>query len=372
MDERIKKLADILVNYSCRIKKGEKVLISCNGTEPFPLIKQIIKEVYAAEGIPFLDLHINTLEREILLNTKKEQLEFMAKIDTKRMKEMDAYIGVRGDDNSAELSDVPPENQDLYNKLYSKPVHTDIRVPNTKWVVLRYPTPSMAQSAHKSFEKFEDFYYNVCTLDYSKMSKAMDNLVSLMNKTDKVHIKAKNTDITFSIKGIPAIKCDGLCNIPDGEVYTAPIKNSVNGIISYNTPSEYNSFKFENVELTFKDGKIVKTNANDNERIKKIFDTDEGARYIGEFAIGLNPYITKPMNNILFDEKIRGSIHFTPGNCYKDASNGNKSAIHWDLVLIQTPEYGGGEIYFDDVLIRKDGNFIIPELECLNPDKLLF
>lgn len=370
MDERIKKLANTLVNYSCNIKEGEKVLINCNGTKPFPLVKQLIKEVYAAKAIPFLDLHINTLEREILLNTTKEQLELMAKIDSKRMKEMDAFIGVRGDDNPAELSDVPSENQNLYSKFYTTPVHHDIRVPKTKWVVLRYPTSSMAQSAHESLEKFEDFYFNVCTLDYSKMSKAMDNLTKLMNKTDKVRITAKNTDISFSIKNIPAIKCDGHCNIPDGEVYTAPVKNSVNGVISYNTSSEYNSFTFKDVTLTFKDGKIVKAQANDTERINKIFDTDDGSRYIGEFAIGINPYITKPMNDILFDEKIRGSIHFTPGNCYKDASNANKSAIHWDLVLIQTPEYGGGEIYFDDVLIRKDGIFVIPELECLNPENL--
>ncbi len=283
---------------------------------------------------------------------------------------MDAFIGVRGDDNSAELSDVPEDKLDMYSKLYSSPVHHDIRVPKTKWVVLRYPTPSMAQSAHQSLESFENFYFNVCNMDYKKMSDAMDKLVDLMNETDKVHIKGEGTDLTFSIKGIPAVKCDGICNIPDGEVYTAPVKDSINGTLSYNTPSEYNSFTFDNVCLKFKDGKIIEATANDNERINKIFDTDEGARYIGEFAIGVNPYITKPMNNILFDEKIMGSFHFTPGNCYEDANNKNKSAIHWDLVCIQTPEYGGGEIYFDDVLIRKDGLFVLEELKCLNPDNL--
>ena len=286
------------------------------------------------------------------------------------MKKMDAFIGVRGDDNSAELSDVPEDKLDMYSKLYSSPVHHDIRVPKTKWVVLRYPTPSMAQSAHQSLESFENFYFNVCNMDYKKMSDAMDKLVDLMNETDKVHIKGEGTDLTFSIKGIPAVKCDGICNIPDGEVYTAPVKDSINGTLSYNTPSEYNSFTFDNVCLKFKDGKIIEATANDNERINKIFDTDEGARYIGEFAIGVNPYITKPMNNILFDEKIMGSFHFTPGNCYEDANNKNKSAIHWDLVCIQTTEYGGGEIYFDDVLIRKDGLFVLEELKCLNPDNL--
>lgn len=370
MDERINKLAHNLVNYSCRVEKGDKVLISCNGTDPIPLLKQVIKEVYKAGGVPFSEIKSSSVERELLMNATEEQLKLKAKSDAEFMKQMDAFIGIRGDDNSAELSDVPSEKLEMYEKLYSDPVHHKVRIAQTKWVVLRYPTSSMAQSAHTSLESFEDYFYNVCNLDYSKMSKAMDSLVEIMNKTDKVRLTAKGTDITFSIKDIPAVKCSGECNIPDGEVYSAPVKNSVNGTISYNTPSEYNSFTYENVKLTFKDGKIIECSANDNERIEKTFNTDEGARYVGEFAIGVNPYILKPMNNILFDEKIMGSIHFTPGNCYDDAPNGNKSAIHWDLVLIQTPEYGGGEIYFDDVLIRKDGVFVIPELEVLNPENL--
>lgn len=371
MDERIKKLAYNLVNYSCRVKKGEKVLISCNGVHPLPLVKQLIKEIYAAEALPFVNFTTNSIDRELLLGATEEQLKILAKCEADKMKKMDAYIGVRGEDNLTEMSDVPAEKLALYDKLFMSPVHHEIRVPKTKWVVLRYPAPSMAQSAHQSLEAFEDYYYKVCNLDYSKMSKAMDCLVELMNRTDKVRITAKDTDISFSIKGIPAVKCDGKCNIPDGEVYTAPVKDSINGVITYNTPSEYNSFNFENVSLTFENGKIVKCSANDTERLNHVFDTDEGARYVGEFAIGVNPFITKPMNNILFDEKIMGSIHFTPGNCYDDAYNGNRSAIHWDLVLIQTPEYGGGEIYFDDVLIRKDGKFVIPELEVLNPENLM-
>lgn len=370
MDERLKKLAKTLVNYSCRVEKGENVLINCNGTAPIPLVKEIVKEVYKSGGLPYVEIREASIERELLMDASEEQLKLLADIDSKKMKKMDAFIGVRGDDNSAELSDVPEDKLDMYSKLYSSPVHHDIRVPKTKWVVLRYPTPSMAQSAHQSLESFENFYFNVCNMDYKKMSYAMDKLVDLMNETDKVHIKGEGTDLTFSIKGIPAVKCDGICNIPDGEVYTAPVKDSINGTLSYNTPSEYNSFTFDNVCLKFKDGKIIEATANDNERINKIFDTDEGARYIGEFAIGVNPYITKPMNNILFDEKIMGSFHFTPGNCYEDANNKNKSAIHWDLVCIQTPEYGGGEIYFDDVLIRKDGLFVLEELKCLNPDNL--
>ena len=369
MDERIKQLAKNLITYSCNLQKGEKVLISSGGFYDMPLVKALVKEAYNVGAIPFVEISHNSIQREILLNTTKEQLELMAEVDAKKMAAMDAYIGIGAQDNNSELSDVPPENMQLYSNIYSKKVHNDIRLTK-KWVILRYPTPNMAQSAGMSLEGFEDFYFKVCNLDYSKMSKAMDNLVNLMNKTDKVRIVAKDTDLTFSIKDIPAVKCAGDMNIPDGEVYSAPVKDSVNGYITYNTPSEYQGFTYQNVRLEFKDGKIIKATANDTERINKVFDTDEGARYIGEFAIGVNPYILKPMNNILFDEKIMGSIHFTPGSAYDDAFNGNKSNVHWDLVLIQTEQFGGGEIYFDDVLIRKDGYFVLDELKCLNPENL--
>ena len=281
---------------------------------------------------------------------------------------MDAYIAIRAGNNSAELSDVSEDNIKLAGVL-SREV-TDYRVNKTKWVILRYPNNSMAQLANMSLEAFEDFYFNVCTLDYSKMSRAMDSLKALMDKTDKVRLVAQNTDLTFSIKGIPAIKCDGERNIPDGEVYTAPVRDSINGKISYNTPSEYQGFKYENISFEIENGKIVKATANNEERINNLLDTDEGARYFGEFAIGVNPFVLEPMLDILFDEKIAGSFHLTPGMAYEDANNGNKSAIHWDLVMIQRPEYGGGEIWFDDKLIRKDGMFVIDELKCLNPENL--
>ncbi|MCX7950836.1 MAG: aminopeptidase [Clostridiales bacterium] len=369
VDPRITTLAHNLINYSCRLKEGEKVLIETIGLE-LPLVKELVKEAYKVGAIPFVTIKNKSVDRALLMGATEEQMQMMAKYEAARMSDMDAYIGIRSGDNSSELSDVPSERMDLYFKYFWKEVHGKIRVPKTKWVVLRYPSPSMAQLANTSTEAFEDFYFNVCNLDYSKMSKAMDPLVELMNKTDKVRIVGKGTDLTFSIKDIPAVKCDGKMNIPDGEVYTAPVKDSVNGYITYNTPAEYQGFTYENIRLEFKDGKIVNATANDTERINKVFDTDEGARYVGEFAIGVNPYIVKPMKDTLFDEKIVGSIHFTPGSSYDDAFNGNKSAIHWDLVYIQTPEYGGGEIYFDDVLIRKDGRFVLPELEGLNPENL--
>lgn len=371
MDSRIEQLAKGLVNYSCAVKEGDKVYIHYIGKETTDLARQLIKEVYKAKGIPFVHFTDPKVQREILLHATKEQMELMAKIDGEEMSQMDCYIGVRGSDNVAELSDVPSERMALYETYYQTPVHHGIRVPKTRWVVLRYPNAAMAQLAGTSVEGFEDFYFKVCNLDYSKMNEAMKSLIAYMNRTNKVRMTGPGTDITFSIKDIPAIPCAGTMNIPDGEVFTAPVRDSVNGKITYNAPSLYNGFTFENVCLEFENGKIVRATANDTERLNSVFDTDEGARYIGEFAIGVNPYIMEPMKDILFDEKISGSIHFTPGNCYDEAPNGNESAIHWDLVWIQRPEYGGGEIYFDDVLVRKDGRFVVPELECLNPENLI-
>lgn len=368
-DPRIDQLAKNLINYSIRLQKGEKVLIENFGLQK-ELVKALVREAYAAGGYPFVSLKDNDINRSLLLGAQTEQYEMMAQFEANVMSNMDAYIGLRAGDNINELADVPAEQMKIEGATIGKKVHREIRVPNTKWVVLRYPSASMAQLARMSTDAFEDFYFNVCNLDYGKMDKAMDNLVELMNRTDKVRLTGPGTDLTFSIKDIPAIKCSGQMNIPDGEVYTAPVRDSINGVLTYNTPSPYQGFTFENVSLKFENGKIVEATSNDSERLNKILDTDEGARYIGEFAIGVNPYILHPMQDILFDEKIDGSFHFTPGQAYDDAYNGNDSNIHWDMVNIQRPDYGGGEIYFDDVLIRKDGKFVIPELEVLNPENL--
>jgi aminopeptidase len=259
-----------------------------------------------------------------------------------------------------------------YQKHFYHPVHFGVRVPDKNWVVLRYPNKAMSQLAETSQEDFADFYYRVCTLDYAHFSKAMDPLKEFMEQTDKVHIKGPGTDLRFSIKGIGVLKCDGHRNIPDGEVYTAPVRDSINGEITYNTPSLYQGSTYERIHFVFENGKIVRADCQgDQAKFEKIFDTDEGARHVGEFSLGLNPEINRPMRDTLFDEKIYGSLHLTPGNAYEDADNGNKSAIHWDLVLIQTPEYGGGEIYFDDKLIRKDGEFTVPELDSVLSKKAL-
>ncbi|MCG8402452.1 MAG: aminopeptidase [Firmicutes bacterium] len=369
-DPRIEKLAENLISYSVDLKAGEKLLIEVSGSE-IPLAKELIKKAYQAGGFPFLTIKNSELMRVLLTECTREQIYDMAAFEMPRMKEMQAYIGIRASENVSEMGAVPAEKMKIYTESYVKPVHIEQRVKHTKWCILRDPNHSMAQLANMATDVFEDFYFKVCNLDYSKMSRAMDSLVGLMEKTDEVRIKGRDTDLKFSIRGLPAVKCDGKMNIPDGEVFTAPVRDSVNGVITYNAPAVYQGVTFENIRLEFKDGKIVKADANNTQRINEIFDTDEGARYVGEFSIGLNPYIEKPMKDTLFDEKIKGSIHFTPGSSYDECDNRNKSAVHWDLVFIQRPEYGGGEIWFDRTLVRKDGVFIVEELKCLNPENLI-
>ena len=369
-DPRVNTLAGNLIHYSCGLQPGERVLIEAIGLEA-PLVTALIEQAYAAGGIPFVTIKDRVVDRAVLVGCSKGQMQRMARYEAARMSEMDAYIGVRSGDNAAELADVSQDRMELYQKYFWEEVHGKIRVPKTRWVVLRYPSPSMAQLANTSTEGFENFYFLVCNLDYARMSRAMRPLVDLMNGTDRVRIVGPGTDLSFSISGLPAIRCDGRMNIPDGEVYTAPVRDSVNGCISYNTPARHQGFTYEQIRLQFRNGRIVDATANDTARINKELDVDAGARYVGEFSLGINPHITRPIGDTLFDEKIAGSLHFTPGSAYDDCFNGNRSALHWDLVLIQTPEYGGGEIFFDDLLIRKDGRFVLPALDGLNPENLI-
>jgi len=304
----------------------------------------------------------------MLLGTDTPHASLMRDIEMARMRKMQAYIAIRGSNNASENADVPSEKMALYSKTI-RPV-LNYRVNKTRWVVLRWPTPSMAQGAGMSTEAFENLYFDVCTMNYPKMAKAMAPLERRMKRADRVQLKGPGTDLRFSIKGIGAKMCKGDRNIPDGEVFSCPVKNSINGRIQFNTPTLYAGTKFENVLLEFKDGKIVNATSNNTTRLNEILDTDAGARYTGEFSLGFNPYILNPMCDILFDEKIAGSLHLTPGQAYEDCDNTNRSAVHWDMVLIQRPEWGGGEIWFDNELIRKDGMFVPKDLKPLNPANL--
>ena len=362
-DERFDELAKLLVEYSIRLQRNETVLIETFDI-PNEMTIALIRAVRKAGGVPFAQTYQTRVNRALAFEASDRQLNLMAGHELARMKKMNAYIAVRGSNNITEMSDVPPDKMKLIGKKMR--AVQDQRVKKTKWVVLRWPTPSMAQLAGMSTEAFEDFYFNVCTLDYRKLQPGMKALQRLMEKTDRVHVKGPGTDLRFSIKGIPAVICGGDRNIPDGEVFSCPVKDSVEGQITFNAPSIYQGIAFDGVRLEFENGKIVAASSNETQKLNKILDSDPGARYIGEFSLGFNPRVFEPMRDILFDEKIAGSFHFTPGQAYEQADNGNRSQVHWDMVSIQRRDYGGGEIYFDGKLIRKNGKFLPSQLQSLN------
>src|SRR5437016_7347367 len=362
-DERFDKLAKLLVEYSIRLTRNETVLIEAFDT-PDEMAVALVRAVRNAGGVPFALVYHARVNRALAIEGSDRQLHLMAGHELARMKKMNAYIAVRGSHNITELSDVPADKMKLIGKKM-RPVQ-DQRVKKTKWVVLRWPTPSMAQLAGMSTEAFEDFYFDVCTLNYRKLLPGMKTLKRLMEATDCVQIKGPGTDLVFSVKGIPAVICGGDRNIPDGEVFTSPVKDSVEGHVTFNAPSIYQGTAFDGIRLEFKRGKIVDASSNETQKLNKILDSDPGARYIGEFSLGFNPRVFQPMRDILFDEKIAGSFHFTPGEAYEEADNGNRSQVHWDMVSIQRPDYGGCEIYFDGKLIRKNGEVLPKQLRSLN------
>src|ERR1043166_7979664 len=362
-DARFDKLARLLVGYYVRLERNQQGLREAFDI-PEEMTVALIRAARKAGGIPFAQTYQTRVNRALALEASNRQLNAVASHELARMKKMNAYIAVRGSYNITELADVPPEKMKLIGKKMRSV--QDQRVKKTKWVVLRWPTPSMAQLAGMSTEAFEDFYFDVCTLDYRKLQPGMKTLKGLMEETDRVEIKGPGTDLRFSIKGIPAVICGGDRNIPDGDVFSCPVKDSVEGHVTFNAPSIYQGIAFDGIRLEFKNGKIIDATSNETKKLNKILDSDAGARYIGEFSLGFNPRVLHPMRDILFDEKIAGSFHFNPGQAYEEADNGNRSQVHWDMVSIQRPEYGGGEIYFDGKLIRKNGVFLPKQLRSLN------
>ena len=368
LDPRFTQLASGLIGFSTALKPGERVLIDAFDV-PDEMVVALVRATRERGAHPYVQLHRARITRELTLGAAEAQYAPHAEIELARMQKMDAYIALRGSNNIFEAADVPSPKVQLVSRLMKSVL--DHRVGRTKWVVLRWPSPAMAQQAGMSTEAFEDFYFRVCTLDYGRMIPGMKALATLMEKTDCVHIKGPGTDLRFSIKGIGAQPCGGLRNIPDGEVFSCPVKDSVEGCIQYTAPTVYLGASFDNIRLEFRKGRIVEATSSNTKRLNEILDSDAGARYIGEFAIGFNPHILEPMRDILFDEKIAGSFHFTPGQAYENVGNGNKSQVHWDMVCMQRPEYGGGEIWFDGKLIRKNGLFVPKALHKLNPDYLL-
>lgn len=372
MNEIYEKYAKMICNQSLAVKPGEKVLIEITGVED-GLAAALIRAVYEAGGQPFYNQLRDSLQSAWISRASAEAFQMQAAWDIHRMEEMDVYISLRITDNPFDMSVIPGGQSTLYRTHYERPVHFETRIPHTRWLATCIPSAAMAQAAGMATEELEEFYFRCCCIDYGRFTQRMEPLARLMEHTDRVRIIGSDVDLRFSIKNMGVCVCRGNRNLPAGEVFTAPVIDSVEGFIRYNTPSMYNNYLFAGITLEFFKGRIEQASCLQGEQsyLEEIFKVDPGAQYIGEFALGTNPFVDRIIGNILFDEKAAGTFHFTPGNSYKTCGNGNTSKIHWDLIYRMQPNFGGGEIWFDDVLIQKDGVYVLEELQPLNPHNLV-
>lgn len=360
-----RQLAKKILEFSCELEKGQNVMLQLVGLNGIGLLRALVEHARSMGAHPFVQIEDTEIQRMIVETGDKEFWKRQTELDQlPLMKEMDAFVGIRAALNIYEQSEVSKEANKIHADYFVDPVHFKERVNNTNWVVLRYPSEAFAMNAKMPTQKFREFYYNACLLDYTELAEAMKPLQNRLEQTEMIHLKGEGTDIEFSVKGQTWIPCFGKRNIPDGELFSSPILSSVNGYISY-APSVYQGKPFEFVKLEVKDGVVVDFDSSNNEQLEEILDTDEGARRFGEFSFGLNPVIDKPMYDILFDEKIYGSNHLTLGNDYEIAPNGNESNIHWDLVCI------GADVYLDGEKIREGRTFVADDLTGLNPETLL-
>lgn len=362
--ENDQKLAEQLLGHSVELQAGEKILLQCIGLNAIGLLRALARQVRQIDAHPFIQIEDPETNRIMLENGDEKFWTNQAETDQlPLMKQMDAFIGIRASENIFENSEVSKQANKAYSDFFLNPVHFKERVNNTRWVVLRYPSAAFAMNAKMPTEQFRQFFYQACLFDYKKLEQAMKPLQKRLERTEIIQLKGEGTDIEFSVEDQNWIPCYGKRNIPDGELFSSPILDSVNGHITY-APTVYQGKPFEFVKLVVEKGVVVDFDSSDNTALKEILDTDEGARRFGEFSFGLNPVITKPMYDILFDEKITGSNHLTLGNDYEIAPNGNKSSIHWDLVCI------GADVYLDGKKIRNGRTFVADELKGLNPEVL--
>lgn len=369
VDPRVRRLGEVLLQHSLRVQPGERIFLETFDIPP-EVTACLVEMIAAAGAQPLVETRQNQVLAALYAAATESQMRLIGELELQRMGKVDGYIGLRGGANSSELSGVPEDRMSLHRRHVWKPVHIEQRCSHTRWVVLRWPAPAFAQSAGMSTRDFEDFYFRACCLDYGRMEEAVAPLQRRMAAANEIRLTAPGTDLVMEKGEIDAVPCTGRRNVPDGECFTAPLRDRVNGTIRFNTSTTYGGKVFDDVALELRDGRIVHASASDSAGLNRILDSDEGARYIGEVSLGFHPHILHPMRDTLFDEKIAGSLHFTPGAAYEVADNGNRSEVHWDMVLIQRPEYGGGEVYFDGELIRRDGLFLPDDLKPLNPENL--
>lgn len=352
-DPRVTKLASILVHHSVRVKKGELIVIN-SSSEAAPLALECYKLILKAGGIPSVNFSMPRFAYTYYKYAKPHQLNCFPKVAKFEAENLKGMINIGAPFNTKEFSNIDPKKIVLRRRV-TNPISEIIL--NKKWVGCDYPTNALAQDADMSLEEFEDFLFNATNIDWNKESKKQDKIKAVLDKGKRVRILADDTDLTFSIKGRTAIKCYGEHNMPDGEVFLAPVEKTTEGFIHYSFPVIYNGREVSGVTLKFKKGKVVDAKALKNEKfLKAMINTDKGSKYLGEFGIGMNPNITKFIKNILFDEKILGSVHLALGRAYKEGGGVNQSALHWDMIKDLR---NGGRVYIDDKLMHKNGRWLV-------------
>ncbi|QQG44149.1 MAG: aminopeptidase [Candidatus Roizmanbacteria bacterium] len=365
------KLARILIHHSLKLKAKECILITISDFNALPLVKAVFIEALKTGAYPVVDTQINPfmnrggatgLRYQFYKLANDWQLNYIpSEILEAQMKWANAYVRIVTIDNTQELNQIAQEKITTTNKLVRP--FLDKMIDKDRWVLTYYPTPSMAQNASVSLDWLLDFYYKSCIVDYDKMKKQLTKIEKVLDDGSIVRIVGKDTDLTFSIKGRLAKASYGERNIPDGEVFLAPVFETIEGKVYFDLPTNYNGADVSDIHLEFEKGKVVKaTSKVGNKAMQKILDTDPGARTFGELGIGVNYQIKNAMRNTLFDEKIGGTIHLALGSSYKEKRGGapvgfNKSAIHWDIVKDMRKK--GSILYVDDKVLMKEGKFSI-------------
>jgi len=362
VDPRDIKLADILINYSIELTKGDNVCLLTDSTQTLPLFLEVYKKVIIGGGYPyphiFLDPHIGSegMDPHFMKYASEEQLQHLSPLRLREMQAMDAYIRIGAPANKQELSGIDPRRISMRRKTTKTILDERLR---KKWVVTRYPTPSLAQAAGMSTEDFVGFFYNACLIDWEKQEKKQEAIRKRFESGKIVRVLAEDTDLKASIEGRKCTKCFGKRNMPDGEIYFAPNETYTTGYIKYTYPYNMQGQVISGIFLKFEKGKVVDFSAEINQKaLEALLNTDDGARRLGEFGIGTNEGITRFTSETLFDEKIEGTVHITPGNAYEDSGGLNKSAIHADIVKDLRKEKGGGEIQIDGETVQKDGKWL--------------
>lgn len=364
-DIRIEKLAELLVDYSVAVKPGDKVSIE-GDTAAEPLLKAIYARVLKAGGNPFLLIQPDGILELLYRHASDDQLKHVSEISRIIAETYDVRIHVAGETNTKALSSVDPAKmvtrssarRGLTETILDRSAKGEMR-----WVTTNFPTAAYAQDAEMGLAEYEDFVYGACLPDlddpvgyWRKFSEKQQRFIEWLKGKKQVKVIAPETELSLNISGRPFINCDGHMNMPDGEIFTGPVENSVNGTVYFSYPSIFDGREVSGVRLLFKDGKVISATAEKNEDfLLHKLDTDEGSRYVGEFAIGTNEGITRFTREILFDEKINGSFHLALGTGYPETGSLNRSAIHWDMVC----DLSQGEIWVDDELLYKAGNFMI-------------